>query len=389
MKIRSAFFSVFPVKPTTGRSFPLAFGLMVMQVLMGLMGPAAYGSWIEEWDKTVAAAKKEGQVNIYMSGYGALLDSGEFQKAYPGIKIVAVTGRGHQITQRVLAERRAGKYLADIISTGVPFPYPQLYRAKVLDPIRPAIILPEVKDESKWWHGKHRYADPKKQYVFIYVGVPQTGSVHYNTKLVNPKEIKSFWDFLDPKWKGKMEARDVRTPGPGSGAIRFYYHSPKLGPKFISRLFSEGEVTLFRSFRLGTDWLANGKYAVCFFCSGISRAKRQGLPVDSFGVLNEGAGLVSHFGGLTLANRGRHPNAAKVFINWFLSRKGQLALQRVLAQTEDNVPDSLRTDIPKDMVPMNYRRVKGIDYLELDSRPDWIEMGSILKVFGEAIRQKR
>ncbi len=66
-----------------------------------------------------------------------------------------------------------------------------------------------------------------------------------------------------------------------------------------------------------------------------------------------------------------------------------LGCRPLLAQTEDNVPDSLRTDIPKDMVPMNYRRVKGIDYLELDSRPDWIEMGSILKVFSEAIGQKR
>lgn len=388
MKIHLCFLPGFRLAARRANFSKLAVGLMVVPILtVSVSGWAA--SWKEEWQKTVTAAKKEGQVNVYMSGYGALLDSGAFQRAYPGIKIVAVTGRGNQITQRVLAERRAGKYLADIISTGVPFPYPQLYRAKVLDPIRPAIILPEVKDESKWWHGKHRYADPKKQYVFIYVGVPQTGSVHYNTNLVKPNEIKSFWDFLKPKWKGKMEARDIRVPGPGSGAIRFYYHSPKLGPKFIGRLFSEAEVTIFRSFRQGTDWLANGKFAICFFCSGVSRAKRQGLPVDSFGVLNEGAGLVSHFGGLTLANRARHPNAAKVFINWFLSRKGQLALQKVMAQAEDNVPDSLRIDIPKDMVPMNNRRTKGIDYLELDSRPEWIEMGSILKVFSEAIGQKR
>lgn len=103
---------------------------MVVPILtVSVSGWAA--SWKEEWQKTVTAAKKEGQVNVYMSGYGALLDSGAFQRAYPGIKIVAVTGRGNQITQRVLAERRAGKYLADIISTGVPFPYPQLYRAKV------------------------------------------------------------------------------------------------------------------------------------------------------------------------------------------------------------------------------------------------------------------
>ena len=37
----------------------------------------------------------------------------------------------------------------------------------------------------------------------------------YNTKMVDPKEFKSYWDFVNPKWKGKMEARDIRAPGTG------------------------------------------------------------------------------------------------------------------------------------------------------------------------------
>ena len=143
---------------------------------------------------------------------------------------------------------------------------------------------------------------------------------------------------------------------------------------------------LLRSFRQGTDWLATGRFSICFFCPGVSRAKRQGLPVDSFEIMKEGAGLVSHFGGLTLANRAPHP---KVFINWFLSRRGQMALQEVMARVEDNVPDSLRIDIPKDNIPPDTRRIEGIHYLELDSRPEWIEMSPIIKLFNEAIRQKK
>lgn len=42
-----------------------------------------------EWEKTVAAAKKEGQVNVYITGWGAVLSAGEFQKRYPANK-----GRG-------------------------------------------------------------------------------------------------------------------------------------------------------------------------------------------------------------------------------------------------------------------------------------------------------
>lgn len=338
-----------------------------------------------EWEKIVANAKKEGQVNVYMSGWFAVLYAGIFQKAYPEIKIVGVTGQGDQITQRILAERRAGRFLADVFSAGVPFPYPQLYRAKIFDPIKPALILPEVVDESRWYQGQHRYADPEGQMVFLYAGIPQTGGTSYNSHLVNPKEFKSFQDFLRPGWKGKIEMRDIRVPGSGSGAMRFFYHHPDLGPKFITRLFSEMELTLFRDPRMGPDWLATGRFAICFFCSA-ARAKRQGLPVDEFGIMQEGAGLVSQFGGLALVNRRAHPNAARVFINWYLSREGQMTLQRVIAKAGDGsvVPDSLRIDIPKDDIPLENRRVQGVKYLELDS-PERIEYEPILRVVEDAL----
>jgi hypothetical protein len=91
------------------------------------------------------------------------------------------------------------------------------------------------------------------------------GAINYNTKLVDPKEFKSYWDLLKPKWKGKIEARDIREAGPGAGNTRFFYYHPELGPPFIKRLFGETDVTLFRDFRQGPDWLATGKFAICFF----------------------------------------------------------------------------------------------------------------------------
>ncbi|HXV79628.1 MAG TPA: extracellular solute-binding protein [Candidatus Binatia bacterium] len=219
--------------------------------------------WQHEWEKVVEAAKKEGQVTIYISGYDAILP--DFQKAFPGIKVVAVTGRGSQIGQRIAAERRGEKHLADVVSAGANPNYQQFYRGKMLEPIKPTLILPEVLDQTKWYEGKHVYADPEGQYVFVYVGSATYGAINYNTKLVNPKEFKSYWDFLDPQWKGKIEARDVRRPGPGSGNMRFFYHHSEIGGEFIRRLFSEMELTLFEDPRQGSDWLATGKYAICFF----------------------------------------------------------------------------------------------------------------------------
>jgi iron(III) transport system substrate-binding protein len=340
-------------------------------------------AWQQEWDRTLEAAKKEGQVAVYISGYEAVLP--HFEKEFPQIKVVAVTGRGNQLGQRLLTERRADKHLADIVSSGANPNYQQFYAAKALDPIKPALILPEVVDQTKWYLKKHQYSDPEGQYVFNYVGSATYGAINYNTKLVDEKEFKSYWDLLNPKWKGKIEVRDIREAGPGAGNTRFFYYHADLGPTFIRKLFGEMDATLFRDFRQGPDWLATGKYAICFFCD-VDVLKQQGLPVDTFGprVFKEGGGLVQQFGTLALINRAPHPNAAKVFINWLLSRRGQIALQQTQVNAESPA-DSLRIDIPKDEVPFQSRRLDGIKYLDT-GRPEWIEMKPILDVVNEALK---
>src|SRR5713226_1778266 len=328
-------------------------------------------AWQAEWEKTVAAAKKEGEVHVYISGWGTVIDSGQFQRAYPEIRVVAVTGKGALIAQRVLSERRAGRYLADIVSDGINPVLTMFHATKILDPLKPLLVLPEVIDESKWWRGKHRYADPDGQYVFRYAGIPQTGSVYYNTRSVNSAEFKSVWDFLNPKWKGRIASRDFRDPAPGNGAMRFLYYHPEIGPTFIQRLYSEMQIAIFRDLRQGTDWLASGRYAICFGCGGdVDVAKSQGLPVDEFGPMKEGVGLVSQYGTLGFVNKAPHPNAAKVFVNWFLSREGQIALQKAMAKTGEGAPDSLRIDIPKDDVQPKDRRLDSINYMDLDSRQE-------------------
>ncbi|HYT57780.1 MAG TPA: extracellular solute-binding protein [Verrucomicrobiae bacterium] len=223
----------------------------------------AKSTWQQEWEKTLEAAKKEGQVAVYISGYEEILP--DFQKEYPEIKVNAVTGRGSQIGQRLLAERRAEKYLADVVSAGGVTTFQQLFPAKVFEPIKPALLLPEINDTSKWYQGKHHYSDPENQFIFDYIATATYGSIGYNTKLVNVKDFKSYWDLLAPKWKGKIISRDIRVSGPGSGNARLFYHLPDVGPTFIRKLYGEMDVTLFRDYRQGSDWLAVGKAALCFF----------------------------------------------------------------------------------------------------------------------------
>ncbi len=351
-----------------------------------LIAPPAMGAvsdWKSTWEKTLAAAQKEGEVKVYISGYEALLP--DFAVDHPEIKVTAVAGSGAQLGQRLLGERSAKKYVADVVSTGANANYQQFYKAKALDPIKPALILPEVTDQSKWLAGKHSYSDPAGRYVFNYVGSATYGSVSYNSTMVDAPHFKSYWDLLSPRWKGKIAVRDIRDEGPGAESASFFFHHPDLGPGFIKKLFGEMKAAHFRDFRQGPEWLAAGKISLCFFCE-LQALKNPGLPVDMFGpkTFREGGGLVRQFGTLALVNRAPHPSAAKVFINWLLSRKGQVALQSRTA-TGEHPADSRRIDIPKEVVPFSSRRLAGIEYLDT-GKPEWVEMKPIIDVVNEALK---
>ena len=358
--------------------------IVVMLSAIASHGGEARPAWQQEWDKTVQAAKAEGQVTIYVhSAYAPVLTSGAFEKAFPAIKLSIVSGVENDLERRFSAERRAGKYLADVFMVGVLRSYDFL-QAKFLEPIKPLLILPEVVDESKWWLGKHHYSDPEQKYLFRYVASAQYGQISYNTQLIQAKEFTSFWDFLSPKWKGKILSRDIRLPGTGGSAIRLFYYHPDMGPEFVRKLFAETDITLFRDRRQGLDWLAAGKYPICFWCEGVDKANVQGLPVDTFGRMKEGAGLSAGQGILTYVNQAPHPSAAKVFVNWFLSRDGQLNFQKALGKADEGSPDSLRIDIPKDDVDPKSRRLDGVKYLDTDQ---WLAMKPVLKVVEDALTQ--
>jgi iron(III) transport system substrate-binding protein len=367
-------------------------GLLLAVVMLALASSVAAADsnaspgWEPEWNRTVKAAEQEGQLVLYsLTEVGEAISNTGFQKKFPKIKISVVSARGGEHISRIMAERRAGKFLADVGNLGNTSPY-TLYQSKVLDPIASAFILPEVRDESKWWQGKQQYIDPEGKYILVYVGAPLF-LVGYNTKLVNPSGFKSYWELLDPMWKGKIVAFDPKAGGFAATRDRFFFHNPELGPAFVRRLFSEMALTLYARFPQGEDWLAAGKYALCL-CrhQSISEAKSQGLPVDLIepAQFKEGVGVESRAKTLVLMNQPAHPNAAKVFLNWFLSREGQSDFQKSAAKYVDaGAEGSLRVDISKDEIPARNRLNPGVKYVP-QWNPDYFDMKPIAKVIAEA-----
>lgn len=348
-------------------------------------GAQSKPTWEAEWEKTVRAAEQEGALVIYMTQAFEPVFREGFQKKFPKIKVTTATGRGPVLSQRVMSERRAEKFAVDLYISGNISPLTVFHRAKILEPVKPLLILPEVLDASAWYGGKHHYDDPENRYIFVFEGTPRSGEITFNTKLVNPAEIQSYWDLLHPKWKGKIVSVDPMISGPISAAQIFFYKHPELGPEFVRRFYADTDIAIVRSNEQMLDWLSGGKYAFGIGARDVDTAIMQGLPLDQFlpGSLKEGASVTAYNGTLSFFNRAPHPNAAKVAANWLLSREGQTAWLDA-NQKSGGLYDSLREDISKEKVNPRARRAKGAKFLWLE--PAWIdELDTIREMIKKAL----
>src|SRR5262245_16358446 len=181
----------------------LVFFSVIKLSASALFAADAKPEWQATWEKTVAAAKKEGKLNFYVGRYGTEPLLNEFRKEFPEIKLVTVNGAGNTLGTRIIAELRAGHVVADLFSGGANTNYEILYEGKALDSIKSTLILPEVLDETKWFEGRHRYTDPEQRHIFVYIANPSSSGFYYNTTQASSKEFKSYWDLVSPKWAGK------------------------------------------------------------------------------------------------------------------------------------------------------------------------------------------
>src|SRR5262245_24860264 len=107
------------------------------------------------------------------------------------------------------------------------------------------------------------------------------------------------------------------------------YIRKDLGPDYLKRLFGEMDVTISRNLPQISDWLGGGKFAVAIGGVGCNDLAIKGLlvaPVYFEGIAAVGAGTDA----ASWLASSRNSNAAKVFLNWILSREGQIQFLHLL-----------------------------------------------------------
>ena len=100
----------------------LKWALAVLTFLATLpaIAPAAdFPKWKEDWSRVIEAAKQEGQLSLYGGQEITHPDIiAGFNKDFPFIKVSSASGRAADIMTRIVAERRADRYLADVTASG-------------------------------------------------------------------------------------------------------------------------------------------------------------------------------------------------------------------------------------------------------------------------------
>ena len=180
------------------------------------------------------------------------------------------------------------------------------HRAKIPEPVKPLLLLPDVVDPSAWYEGKHHYDDPENRYIFVFEGTPRSGDITYNTKAVNAAEIKSYWDLLESEMA--RQNRFGRPVGVGADQCGVYSLDkvlPSWGADFLRRLHAETDISIVRSNEQMMDWLSAGKFAFGIGARDVDPAVIQGLPLRQFppGSLKEGSSVTAYNGMLSYFNR--------------------------------------------------------------------------------------
>lgn len=321
--------------------------------------PAPKTGWEAEWEKILKEATKEGTVVFHGPPFAELRLglAKAFEGAYPGIRLDYIAMRSAEFAPRVKTERAAGVYRWDM-SMGGTF-NPLIRTREFITPIPTLLMLPEVKDPKVWLNQELQFADKAGKLVLNMVELIRP-IVVYNSDLVNPGEIASFWDLVKPKWKGKIIMQDPRESGTGMESAVFWYLHPQLGLEYI-KAFAANKPVFTRDFRFVAEWTGRGKYAMGIATDfpHVEEFQKAGLPLKWLPDTKEGTFSSSAGGSLSVMDKAPHPNAVMVFLNWLLTKEGQTIMSR------HSFYPSRRIDVPTGHLIPETLPKPGVSYLNI------------------------
>lgn len=322
--------------------FPLVASLAL--ALVSTAEVRAQSGWQKEWEATLAAAGREGEVAIAGppgdAFRKAIVDG--FTKAYPKIKVELLGGSGGNKVARIVRERQAGVFTWDLYISGPTSALAGFKPIGAFEPLKPALILPEVREDKNWIGAfDSGWADTEKKLFYVFGGTLAGDNIYLNRDLVSADQIRSARDLLEPRWRGKIVIQDPRVEGKGLTDILVM--SLAYGEDFVRKLLGEQKLAVTHDRRQLVEWMVRGRYPIAIglneYVLVLFQGKGVGQNINPVVDPKTEVYWASGSSGIGLFNRAPHPNAAKIYINWLLSRNGQIEWVKTLT-------NSRRVDVP-------------------------------------------
>jgi iron(III) transport system substrate-binding protein len=323
----------------------LLIALMIIPSLIVFLGfptgrysaQAAGNDWKAKYDAEIAklaeAAKEEGKVIIYAGTepqpYMDAVRSYFGENYSIGVEFVKL--RAMELWARIRAEAAAGKIMGDYHMSGSP-----VNRGVAMEGDYEYYVPLVTKEPGVTWHIDPLLDKDEKVYgggAFPIAVYPDPNGVVINTRLIPAEKVpQSFEDFLDPFYRGKLAFQDPTVPGPGN--LFFMYMDKLYGGSYLNRL-KEQNVTLERSYPIGIRAVAAGEYLMYI---GVAARMVKGMeeaPIE----LVYPEGVVPSITMVGILKGCPHPNAARLYMNFALSKDGQ----EIAAKYGDRTP--IRGDV--------------------------------------------
>jgi iron(III) transport system substrate-binding protein len=322
--------------------------------------PAASGP---QADLAAAVAAAKGQTLTVVGHPGPQYEDiiAAFQKAYPDIKVQYNGDRPSTFTPKMLTEQKNGVYNWDVWWDATSQMNTVALPAGAMQDLAPFLILPDVKDPKAWRGGKVLYTSDKTPAIFVY-SLNAPGGPYVNRDVL-PKDLfpsgkpLNLDQLLDPRLKGKILFRTPSTPE--GGALFLTGVLKAKGPDFVKKLLVDQQPIFEENAQLMSQQLIQGKYPIeiggdqptltdCQVQGGCKNIEE--IAQTSYALAN----------GVSVFKNAPHAAAAKVFVNWTLSKAGQQAFVDSYVKNKAVGANSDRVDVePKDPA-------HAVDFSQLD-----------------------
>jgi ABC-type Fe3+ transport system substrate-binding protein len=260
----------------------------------------------------IAAAKREGEVvwsSTQIINQLVRPVASAFEKKYPGIRLRFTRANANEVAVKILNESRAGRPQSDVFdgtSTVVPLK-------------QQGYVLQWQPEAAKAY--PDLYKDPQGHWIASNLFINTPG---YNTALVaKGSEPRTYQDLLDPKWNGKMAWNALPSTSGGVGfvgTVLAEMGEPD-GMAYLRAFSKQRVANVAAAAREVLDQVIAGEYAIglqIFNHHAVISAKK-GAPVDWIR-MEPATGSLSVIGILKDAP---HPNAAKLLVDFIISKEGQ------------------------------------------------------------------